>query len=289
MILCTTASTSSLHRITATYLRCCAARASVSTSSCWISDAIRKIDADFQRSTDTHLIPLDLRCFQPNIHVYLKDESTHPTGSLKHRLARSLFLYSLCNGWLNAETTVIEASSGSTAVSEAYFARLLGLPFVAVVPSSTAASKLALIQFYGGQIHTVDRSDQIYAASRQLRQDIGNAHFMDQFTFAERATDWRSNNNIATSIFTQMKREPHPIPTWIIMSAGTSMRIKRYPAYCIQYFAWYLSNGKLTYVLLHTVYVCRYGWYVGHNRSVYTIPMPSHTAHGGRSREFRLL
>lgn len=28
----------------------------------------------------------------------MKDESTHPTGSLKHRLARSLFLYALCNG-----------------------------------------------------------------------------------------------------------------------------------------------------------------------------------------------
>ena len=34
----------------------------------------------------------------PDVDVYLKDESTHPTGSLKHRLARSLFLYALCNG-----------------------------------------------------------------------------------------------------------------------------------------------------------------------------------------------
>ena len=31
----------------------------------------------------------------------------------------------LCNGWLHEGTTVVEASSGSTAVSEAYFARLL--------------------------------------------------------------------------------------------------------------------------------------------------------------------
>ena len=69
------------------------------------------------------------------VDLYLKDESTHPTGSLKHRLARSLFLYALCNGWIRAGTTVVEASSGSTAVSEAYFARMLGLPFVAVMPA----------------------------------------------------------------------------------------------------------------------------------------------------------
>ena len=30
--------------------------------------------------------------------LYLKDESTHPTGSLKHRLARSLFLIELHGG-----------------------------------------------------------------------------------------------------------------------------------------------------------------------------------------------
>lgn len=58
------------------------------------------------------------------MHVYLKDESVHPTGSLKHRPARSPFLYALVNGHIVEGTTVVEASSGSTAVSEAYFARL---------------------------------------------------------------------------------------------------------------------------------------------------------------------
>ena len=44
---------------------------------------------------------------------------------------------------------------------------------------------------------------------------------MDQFTFAERATDWRGNNNIAESIFEQMAQERHPVPTWIVVGAGT--------------------------------------------------------------------
>ena len=35
---------------------------------------------------------------------------------------------------------------------------------------------------------------------------------MDQFTYAERATDWRGNNNIAESIFEQMALERHPVP-----------------------------------------------------------------------------
>ncbi|CAH0525292.1 PLP-dependent cysteine synthase family protein [Vibrio hippocampi] len=185
----------------------------------WTNNAIRKIEADFQRSADTHLIKLELAAL-PNIDLYLKDESTHPTGSLKHRLARSLFLYALSNGWIGPETTVIESSSGSTAVSEAYFARLLGLPFIAVMPKCTARKKIEQIEFYGGQAHLVERSDQIYDESKRLAQEL-NGHYMDQFTYAERATDWRGNNNIANSIYNQMKLEAHPIPTWLVMSPGT--------------------------------------------------------------------
>ncbi len=164
------------------------------------------------------------------IQLYLKDESTHPTGSLKHRLARSLFLYGLCNGWIKEGTPIIEASSGSTAISEAWFARLLGLPFIAVMPACTAKRKIEQIQFYGGHCHFVESACEIYAASERLAHEL-NGHYMDQFTYAERATDWRGNNNIADSIFRQMRNEPHPVPRFIVMSAGTggtSATIGRY-------------------------------------------------------------
>ena len=90
----------------------------------WVNQAIAKIEAENHRSADTHLIRVDLPGVG-GIGLYFKDESVHPTGSLKHRLARSLFLYALCNGWIEQGTPVIEASSGSTAISEAWFARLL--------------------------------------------------------------------------------------------------------------------------------------------------------------------
>ena len=138
----------------------------------WLHQAIARIEADFCRSADTHLIALPLPGWAAHgIDLYLKDESTHPTGSLKHRLARSLFLYALCNGWLAQGTTVVEASSGSTAVSEAYFARLLGLPFIAVMPRSTSAEKVAQIAFYGGRSHFVDHAGEVYAAAQQLADE----------------------------------------------------------------------------------------------------------------------
>ena len=189
----------------------------------WTDEAVRLIQADARRSADTHLLRYPLPsswCDDVDVALYLKDESTHITGSLKHRLARSLFLYGLCNGWIVEGTTHVEASSGSTAVSEAYFAALLGLPFVAVMPSTTSRTKIALIENQGGRCHFVERAADVNETAQHIADQTGG-HFLDQFTNAERATDWRGNNNIAESIFDQLGAERHPIPSWIVVGAGT--------------------------------------------------------------------
>ena len=185
----------------------------------WARQAIVQLDADANRSADTHLHVFPLP-EQWGIDLYLKDESVHPTGSLKHRLARSLILYGLVNGRISEGTTLVEASSGSTAVSEAYFARMLGLPFIAVVPHGTSGEKVELIEFYGGRCHFVDGPSAVYESARELAASTGG-YYLDQFSFAERATDWRGNNNIAESVFSQMSAERHAIPAWIVLSAGT--------------------------------------------------------------------
>ena len=113
----------------------------------WANEAVRRIAADENRSADTHLHTFPLPP-QWGIDLYLKDESVHPTGSLKHRLARSLFLYGLCNGWITEHTAIVDVA-------------------------------------------------------RRLAKER-DGYFLDQFTYAERATDWRGNNNIAESIFHQM-------------------------------------------------------------------------------------
>jgi cysteine synthase A len=183
----------------------------------WTAQAVQLLEADSRRSADTHLVKLPLR---GPVDLYLKDESTHPTGSLKHRLARSLFLYALCNGWIGPTTTVVEASSGSTAVSEAYFARLIGVPFVAVMARATSPAKIALIEREGGSCHLIDDPAAVSEVAARLAREL-DGYFLDQFTYAERATDWRGNNNIAESTLAQMALEPHPIPAWIVVGAGT--------------------------------------------------------------------
>ena len=197
----------------------------------WVSNALALLEQEAARSADTHLLRLDVPGF-PDIAFYFKDESIHPTGSLKHRLARSLYLYALCNGRLRAGQTVVDASSGSTAISEAWFARLLGLQFIAVMPACTAPQKIQAVQALGGTCDLVEDPCQVHARAAQHAAE-GACH-LDQFGLAERATDWRGNNNIAESIIGQLRREPQPEPSWIVCGAGTggtSATIGRYLRY----------------------------------------------------------
>ncbi|WP_133477565.1 PLP-dependent cysteine synthase family protein [Cognatilysobacter segetis] len=197
----------------------------------WVRDAVAALEREAARSADTHLLHVALPT-HPGIDVYFKDESSHPSGSLKHRLARSLFLYALCNGRLQAGQRVVDASSGSTAISEAWFARLLGLEFTAVMPACTAPGKIRVVERLGGRCDLVDDPADVYARAR-AHSDDGACH-LDQFGLAERATDWRGNNNIAESLLSQLAREHHPVPTWIVCGAGTggtSATIGRYLRY----------------------------------------------------------
>ncbi len=197
----------------------------------WVHEALARLEQETARSADTHLLKLEFAGF-PGIDFYFKDEAAHPTGSLKHRLARSLYLYALCNGRLHARQTVVDVSSGSTAIAEAWFARLLGLPFVAVMPRCTAPQKIRDVEALGGGCDLVDSPDE--AQTRAAWHTQRGACYLDQFGLAERATDWRGNNNIAESILGQLAREPHPTPTWIACGAGTggtSATIGRYVRY----------------------------------------------------------
>lgn len=196
----------------------------------WVGWALQQIEAETTRSGETPLLRFPLpESF--GIDLYLKDESRQPTGSLKHRLARSLFVYALCNGWLVEGRKVIEASSGSTAVSEAYFARLLGLPFVAVMPRTVSRAKIARIEELGGVCHLVDTPTEIYTASERIANETGGV-FLDQFTYAERASEWSGSSNIASSVLTQMSKERFPVPRWIVVGAGTGGTSATFGRHC---------------------------------------------------------
>ena len=203
----------------------------------WADNAVRLIEADARRSADTHLLRYPLPsawCDGVDVQLYLKDETTHITGSLKHRLARSLFLYALCNGWIGENTTVIEASSGSTAVSEAYFAATAG----SAVHRGDA----------GVDQRRQDRADRIPGRPLPFRRGVGTGVRRgravgrgDRRTLPRPVHQRRAGHRLArqqqhrrVDLRPRCARKPHPVPDWIVVGAGTggtSATIGRYIRY----------------------------------------------------------
>jgi cysteine synthase A len=201
-------------------------------SRAWAAEAIRRLLDESGTCNDTPMHALALPAFA-NIRFLLKDESVHPTGSLKHRLARSLFLYALCSGRLRPGQAAVDASSGSTAISEAWFAQRLGVPFTAVMPRNTGLAKQHEVLALGGYCELVDAGTDCAVRARELAREQ-NACYLDQFGLAGSATDWRGNNNIAQSILEQCAALETGDPDWIVCGAGTggtSATLGRYLRY----------------------------------------------------------
>lgn len=180
----------------------------------WAADRIREAHGTGETPLVEFELPTNL-----GVRLVFKDESAQPSGSLKHRLAASLTMFGVCNGDIGPRSTLVDASSGSTAVSEAFFARALGLRFVAVVPAGTSASKISLIEEMGGSVELADSPD---AASR-LAERMGTEPdhvYLDQFGNASVRTDWR-NGNLASALFSQFREESLPDPDWVVVGAGT--------------------------------------------------------------------
>ncbi len=90
-------------------------------------------------------------------NTYFKLEYVNPTGSHKDRIAFYMIMDALNNGYVSPGETVIEASSGNTAIAVAWLCKLLGLKTVVVVEEGISSLKLSLIKSLGAEIVTAKK------------------------------------------------------------------------------------------------------------------------------------
>lgn len=185
----------------------------------WAAWAISVLETERQSVPETPLLRIPLPEL-PGINLILKDESQQPSGSLKHRLARALLVQAIASGEIGPGTSIVEASSGSTAISLAWFAKRLGLEFIAVVPASTAPAKLAAIRAHGAETILARQGSDLAAVAEDIAVACGG-HHADQFDRAAEAGDWRGDDNFAAALLAQLDAVGLGAPAWIVVGAGT--------------------------------------------------------------------
>ena len=83
--------------------------------------------------------------------VYLKLEKFNPGGSMKDRMALNMIEQAEKDGRLKPGGTIIESSSGNTAIGLAIASAIKGYKFIAVVDHHASKEKIDMIKAYGGQ------------------------------------------------------------------------------------------------------------------------------------------
>ncbi|MDL2077895.1 pyridoxal-phosphate dependent enzyme [Streptomyces sp. GXMU-J15] len=181
--------------------------------------AIERLETDRAAEPPTPLREFPL-AGPPGTALYLKDESRRPTGSLKHGPARDLLLGALRAGQIGPDTLLFEATSGNMAVAQAYFARMLGLSYTAVVPGRTGAAKRRRIEEQGGRCHPFDPPLAVYGKARALAEESGG-YCLDHLERVGDAVDWRGPQSLGAQILADLEKAGESAPVWVVVGVGS--------------------------------------------------------------------
>lgn len=120
--------------------------------------------------------------------VYLKLEKYNPGGSMKDRMALNMIEAAERKGYIKPNGTIVESSSGNTAIALAIASAIKGYKFIAVVDHHASKEKIDMIKAYGGQIVVVGdgyKANEVAVVEREktarrLADKMENAFFPNQ-------------------------------------------------------------------------------------------------------------
>ena len=131
---------------------------------------------------------LEIKMKNNDWKVFLKLEKFNPGGSMKDRMALNMIEQAEKSGRLKPGGTIIESSSGNTAIGLAIASAIKGYRFIAVVDHHASKEKIDMIKAYGGEIVVVGdgyKANEVAVVEREktakrMSEEMDNAFFPNQ-------------------------------------------------------------------------------------------------------------
>lgn len=129
---------------------------------------------------NTPLVELQRLNPNPKVKILAKLEGNNPGGSVKDRAALNMIKSALERGEINAETPLIEATSGNTGIALAMIACLFGMKIEVVMPSNSTKERTLTMEAYGAKVTLLDSIEicRDYAEEKAASQGY---HLLNQF------------------------------------------------------------------------------------------------------------
>ncbi len=91
------------------------------------------------------------KLFGSNKEVWIKLEKANPGNSIKDRIALAMIEDAESKGLLNADSVIIEPTSGNTGIGLALVAAVKGYKVILVMPDSMSVERRKLMEIYGAE------------------------------------------------------------------------------------------------------------------------------------------
>jgi len=147
---------------------------------------LNKIDSIIDLIGNTPLIKLNkFSELSTEKNIYIKAEWFNPGGSIKDRAALCMIKEGIKAGKLTKEKTIMDSSSGNTAIAYAMIGSALGFKVELVTPENINIERKKTLEAYGAKIiysSPFEGSDGAILEARKLAKEFSDKYFMpDQY------------------------------------------------------------------------------------------------------------
>ena len=132
----------------------------------------------------TPLVRLNRVAENLEAEVFAKLEFFNPLSSVKCRIGAAMIAAAESQGLVNAETTIVEPTSGNTGLALAFVCAAKGYPLVLTMPETMSVERQRLLQHLGACLELTPGSEGMAGAiskAQEIMQSLPKAYMPNQF------------------------------------------------------------------------------------------------------------
>lgn len=133
---------------------------------------------------NTPLIRLNGPSEQSGATILGKCEFMNPTSSVKDRIGFNMIKTALDDGTIDADTTIIEPTSGNTGIALASVCAAMGLKLILTMPESMSVERRNILKALGAELVLTPAADGMKGAiakAQELEANLDKAIILQQF------------------------------------------------------------------------------------------------------------
>jgi cysteine synthase len=143
------------------------------------------LDSIIDAVGNTPLVRINRLLPENHVEIVAKLEFLNPLSSIKDRVGKAMIEDALDSGLINAQSVIIEPTSGNTGIALAFVAAVKGIKLILTMPETMSMERRSLLRGLGADVILTPASQGMHGAvskAYELAKNTENAIVLQQFS-----------------------------------------------------------------------------------------------------------